>query len=361
MIEKRVPFIYVTCDPVDLIQRYEDLGDDIQDLDTIIRVSQRYGQYFENDCKMPYLEINTSHGTIEENVKKIVNYIRGYNNMINVATILPTPLLETRKADMYHMCLFQVVKHNPVYAGFFKKMVEQGKFVIMDNGAAEGVNPSMEDLLQVYPLVNPSEVVLPDVVYDKYETLRRTRAAYRKFVEVGLHKTTQFMAVPQGNSFLAWCDCLNEMLQQEHITTIGVSKFVTPRFQPEMGSDANVRLECVDMILQQAKKLNREVQIHLLGCWDDPKEVGQIAEAFGKEVRGTDSAIAYVFTRAGLEYKPGMKRPDNNEIDFHNGQIFSQVDLFANPANGKLSSDVRVGTDLLEDNINTWIEQCNNR
>jgi len=256
---------------------------------------------------------------------------------MRVATILPTPLLHLVKDEPYNMCLYQEVKSNPTYAEFFRKQKEEGKFVIMDNGAAEGVNPTAEELMQVYPLVEPDEVVLPDVVYDKQETLRRTKDAYIKFVEAGLDY--QFMAVSQGNCFQEWLDCMYEMLAQPRITTIGISKFVTPKYQDEMGKDANVRLECVDAVLTAAKRFDREdIQIHLLGCWDNPKEIGEITKAFGDRVRGTDSAIAYVYSRAGVEYKPEINRPDNEEIDFKNGTV----------------EDIN----LLRANINRWKGYC---
>lgn len=238
---------------------------------------------------------------------------------MQVATILPTPLLGQEHSNDYNMCLYHIVRDNPTYANYFKKLREEGKFVIMDNGAAEGVNPTHEELMEVYGLVEPSEIVLPDVVYDKEETLKRTEEAYRAFTQAGLHEKYQFMAVPQGANFTEWLSCMKTMIKQKHITTIGISKFVTPRYQREMGRDANVRMECVDAVLQEAYRLGREVQIHLLGCWDNPIEIGEISTAFEDKVRGTDSAIAYVYTRAGRMYAGETPRPDNDEIDFHNG------------------------------------------
>lgn len=240
-----------------------------------------------------------------------------------VAPIVPTPLLPMLKDLSYQMCLYHVVKSNPEYAEFYRQEKARGAFVIMDNGAAEGVNPSPEELMPVYEMVQPSEIVLPDVVYDKEETLTRTAAAYTKYVAAGLHHKYQFMAVPQGNTFTEWCECLSTMLSLDHVTTIGVSKFVTPKFQKELGENTNVRLECVDMILSLAAKRKPAIQIHLLGCWDTPEELKEISQTFRdkESVRGTDSAIAYVFARAGVPYSPELKRPDNDEIDFHNGTV----------------------------------------
>lgn len=260
---------------------------------------------------------------------------------MKVATILPTPLLGLEPNKDYNMCLYQIVKTNPIYAEYFRKLREQNKFVIMDNGAAEGVNPSFEELLPVYDIVKPSEIVLPDVVYNTTETLKRTVASYCEFEKHKLHEQYQFMAVPQGETFLEWLDCLSAFLHLPHITTIGVSKFVTPKFQYEMGDDANVRLECVDAILTIAAQMKRPVQVHLLGCYSNPKEIGEINEVFGDKVRGTDSAIAYVYSRAQQIYRPNTNRPDNEEIDFHNGLVTSK--------------------DLLIRNMDCWVDYCNNR
>lgn len=245
---------------------------------------------------------------------------------MKVATIVPTPMLGMDKGDDYFMCLYQEVKSNPKYAEYFRRKVEEGHFVIMDNGAAEGENPSWEELLEVYPLVNPSEVVLPDVVYNKEETLRQTKEAYLAFEKIKLRDSTEpkmrYMMVPQGENYTEWLECMKEFVQL-HPVTIGVSKFVTPKYQEEMGSDANVRKECVDAIINfcgGVENMRRMgVEIHLLGCWDNPKEIGEIARAFPGVVRGTDSAIAYVYTRNNIEYSPEVDRPDKDHIDFKKG------------------------------------------
>lgn len=239
---------------------------------------------------------------------------------MKVATILPTPLLGAMPKNDYHMCLFQVVKDNPVYANYYKSLA-MNKFTIMDNGAAEGVNPTPEELIEVYPLVEPNEIVLPDIVGDTTETLKRTYYAYDYYVDRDLHRKYQFMAVPQGQTFADWKQCLWEMLLLTEVTTIGVSKFVSKLFADEMGQGANVRLECVHEILLQAGELQREVQIHLLGCWDNPAEVGEISRVYGDRVRGTDSGIAYVYSRNNERIDGRTPRPDNEEIDFHKGNL----------------------------------------
>lgn len=340
-----VVFLFCDAELEVLMSRFEKTVEDTLEKENLEAIQQWYREYAERieERGLNVVGVDTSGSTTSESIqlakqklKEIVQNKRGSSEM-EIATILPAPLLHLTRNDEYHMCLYQEVMENPEYAKFFRERRAEGKFVIMDNGAAEGVNPLADALLPVYPLVDPSEVVLPDVIYDKAETLRRTKEAYLKFEDAGV--PCRFMAVPQGNCYTEWLECLEEMLEQPRIVTIGISKFVTPKFKDEMGPGANVRLECVDAVLHAATQRGRtDIEIHLLGCWENPKEIGEIAAAYGDRVRGTDSAIAYVYTRNEVAYDPAIERPDNDEIDFKEGTVENMK--------------------LLEDNIDAWIGYC---
>jgi hypothetical protein len=62
----------------------------------------------------------------------------------------------------------------------------------------------------------------------------------------------------------------------------------------------------------------------LLGCWKTPLELTIIAKAEAQgnlpPIRGCDSAIAYVYSRAGI-YLNHDDRPDSNPIDFEKGGV----------------------------------------
>ena len=238
--------------------------------------------------------------------------------------IVPRAYLEETANQSHHIALYQELAKNDEYLEFYKRMLAEGKFVMMDNGAAEGVNPTLEELLPVYDELQPSEIILPDVVGQKEETLNRSKNAYTKLVEMGYHERMQFMAVPQGATFSEWLECMHIMIKQEHITTIGVSKFVTKLYKEELGENVNVRLECVDAIVNYAVENNLRVpQIHLLGCYYTPYEIGQIESTFPGAVRSTDSAIAYVYSRNGMQIEDD-ERPDQKEIDFSGNDVASE-------------------------------------
>lgn len=229
---------------------------------------------------------------------------------MQIATIVPTPYLRYTAQDDYHMCVYQEVVKQPKYAEFFKEMAEDpSKYVIMDNGAAEEVNPTAYELMKAYEIVKPQEIVLPDMVGDKEITLHRTREAFRIFTDKHLSSEYRYMMVPQGETFTEWCDCLDEMLMLRPYS-VGVSKFMTKILQEELGDGTNVRLELVDMILQRCKVLDVKVKIHLLGCYNHPREIGEIIKVF-PVVRGVDSAVAYIYAQEGISLKSEKNRPSS--------------------------------------------------
>lgn len=235
--------------------------------------------------------------------------------------ITPRAYLEETANQPYHIALFQELVKRDEYMEFYKRMLAEGKFVMVDNGAAEGVNPGCMELMPIYDELQPSEIILPDVVGDKEETLHRTREAYQILTAKGYHEKMQFMAVPQGKTFSEWLTCMHEMVRQQHITTIGVSKFVTKLYKDELGAEVNVRLECVDAIINYATENKLIVpQIHLLGCYYTPYEIREIEQTFPGVVRSTDSAIAYVFTRNNMSIEDD-ERPDQLEINFSGNDV----------------------------------------
>ena len=257
-------------------------------------------------------------------------------------SIVPSPLLSHVANQEFQMCLYQEAKKDPIYAQFYKEQIAAGKFVLLDNGAAEGVNPTWQELVPIYEELGPSEIILPDVVGEKEETLKRSSEAYIELKGLGFHNKMQFMGVPQGRTFSEWLDCLRVMMIQDHITTIGVSKFVTKLFAEELGATTNVRLECVDAILNHPSR--KKVQIHLLGCYYTPYEIQEIEAAFPGKVRSTDSAIAYVYARNSLSINTAT-RPDQKEIDFQQNDI-PEYDT--------------TGKDLLDRNIELYSKICRN-
>lgn len=227
-----------------------------------------------------------------------------------IAHIVPVSHLKQIEENHYHMCLAHLVA-NSKYADFYKGMSNKGKFVLMDNGAAEGSQLSPQELVAMYGIINPTEIVLPDTLNDCVDTLRKTLA----FAHVYSDLPYRFMGVPQGKNFDEWCACVEVMLREPRINTIGVSKFLNI-----ITGDEDIRFHACAYIAKVASALGRrDIEVHLLGCDEAPELVGQIQELF-PFVRGCDSAFAYIATQAGVEIDEETTRPEG-EIDFIDGTV----------------------------------------
>lgn len=248
---------------------------------------------------------------------------------MKVATIVPTSYLELTKDDDYFMCLAHLVETDDTYAKFFFDRVQEGKFVIMDNGAAEHAQPDAGTILRVAGKVHPSELVLSDVLFHKDETLIKSFEALTFYLDMIGHGVVKFMAVPHGKTFEEWVECAKEFCMCPDIHTIGISKFITNQFGD------NARLRAVEAL----QPFIGDKEIHLLGCWSDPMEPSGInlhckARGF-KGPRGVDSGIAYAFSMKGQI----MLKSERPQDEIH----FDRAD-----------ADI----ELLRDNIQVWKMCC---
>jgi hypothetical protein len=251
---------------------------------------------------------------------------------MKAATIVPTPYLHLTKEDDYQMALAHLVGVNKVYTEYFMDRGREGKFIIMDNGVVEGDQRPLNELAEKAVRINANEVILPDKIYDTSATLRNSYNALEKFKTMGV--PFRFMAVPQGNTPAQWYACAQEMLTWD-IDTIGISKFTTPKFVNFQG---NARKACFGMLIS----LGCQKNIHFLGCWNDPKEMWNLASCEQLDVpqarliRGTDSIIAYAYAR------------NNQYLTSQQKRLIKEIDFDASDANEA----------LLLANIECWRDYC---
>lgn len=233
-----------------------------------------------------------------------------------VAHIVPVECLEKTKDNQYHMCLAHLVKQSKVYADFFRRMSDEGKFVLMDNGAAEGEQLSIDQLVECYDVVRPTQIVLPDTLLDGHDTLRKHLDGLSYLHGYyGEKLPFEVMGVPQGHDLIEWTMCMKAMLELKEISCLGVSKFL----EMETG-DKTIRCDAVDAIAS----VTSDVEIHLLGCSDGSAVVRRIFEKYPK-VRGCDSAFVYLASQAGVEIGlDDVDRP-SGEIDFLSGADYDSL------------------------------------
>lgn len=102
--------------------------------------------------------------------------------------------------------------------------------------------------------LNPSEVVLSDKLFDRDETIKRSKAFLIKLQKLRFEGKT--MAVPQGANAAEWFECLESFRYREDVHTIGVFLKAGSLF-PEGRED----------LLNRVKQLKRfgDKNWHLLG------------------------------------------------------------------------------------------------
>lgn len=220
--------------------------------------------------------------------------------MTKISHIVPSNLLPLIEGRPFYMCLANIASKNNNYLKFYKRQVEKGAFVLLDNGAAESDQMTLDVMWSVIEQINPSEVILNDCLMDCDETIKRSTEALNFYKQKGYKG--QFMFVPQGSSLEEWIRCY-ETMDKTDISTIGVSKFVTKGWNY---SDA--RWDCCAYLNVHGKP-----QVHLLGCHENIKEVVEIASTFDF-IRSNDTAIAYIYAQANKSIYDG-DRP-KGEINF---------------------------------------------
>lgn len=251
---------------------------------------------------------------------------------MQVATIVPTKYLYMVLPDDYHLCLAQLIGEDQGYTAFYKAKAKTGDFVILDNGAAEGYLPEVSELYEKAMLIGAQEIQLPDVFFDSTGTLALTFKGLNYLKRKKWHGS--IMVVPQGRYLHEWVDCAKEMCSWDTKLCIGVPKNLVHTI------GANGRLRVLQELFIQ---LRDPCPIHLLGCWTDPREVGEIYDWFKfmslePLLRGVDSRLAYLYAYEGWELDPDVNaKPPRKEIDF---------------------SDSSTNEELLEHNIRLWQEYC---
>lgn len=237
---------------------------------------------------------------------------------MEVATIVPTKFLEITEGDNYQMALAHLIGVDPFYTNHFKLQSIGGAFIIMDNGAAEEAQvPTVEELFEKAMEIGASEIVLPDTLFDHETTLSKTYDAINRLLQLGWRG--KMMAVPHGKDRDAWVGIAATFLEWQPITAIGISKFLCKQWGPYARAWA---LGMMAHICRVSPKVDIYKQIHLLGCWGDPMETAWLDNAFGGilNLRGTDSAIAYVYAQKGLKMNVGVPRPAD-EVEFTNREL----------------------------------------
>ena len=217
---------------------------------------------------------------------------------MKIAFITPIDDLGYDYTD-YHMALTHLVLKYPDYAKYYKELAEAGDFVILDNSLIElGEAASLEKVLEAAQIINPSEIVLPDVFMEGKNTLDAVELALmhvRNIDQVHNFKF-QLQAVCHGETEDLWKETWNALQEHADLDTIAIPKVTEKQF----GS----RTPFVKWALENN---HNNKQIHLLGCWSDMEEFREYTDEMKSKIRGVDTSITYHCALDNTDKKPGWK------------------------------------------------------
>lgn len=216
-----------------------------------------------------------------------------------LATIVPVGNLNVIESHRYHMALTHLLSI-PEYFEFYRKQVESGSFVILDNSTVELGRPErLDTYLDKAVALGTTEVLLPDWLFERVRTIDAMIAGLTVAKEVNY--SGQFMVVPQGRDPEEWLHCLKLMLEFP-IHSIGISK----RYHEMFGVSRLMAVLAARRVIEYAGRT--DVKIHLLGCEQFPElDVAPCLEL--PYVRGVDSSLPAKFAFHQERLEPGKLRP----------------------------------------------------
>lgn len=201
---------------------------------------------------------------------------------MKLAVITPSPGELCEHRFSYHMVLAQKALLYPAYARWYYEASKRGDFIILDNGAAEGEQLSIDNLMEAANLVQADEIAMPDVLKDSGATvLLHTDKRIRTLIPA-----KRRMIIPQGNDADEWLACCELLIENCPAATIGIPKH-TERF-------VGGRTKLIESISHR-----REFNIHALGCYGDP--IGEVwaLQVCASDIRGIDTGAPIAHAQHG--------------------------------------------------------------
>ena len=221
------------------------------------------------------------------------------------------------------------------YGYYVRQARKTAMWTILDNGAFEGAETSITDLMQLAKKNNIHEVVLPDVMGNKTMTLDALKqtAAVLPRVQWGQRR---YMFVVQGTSFKECCDCIK--IASAHMfpfTTFALPKHLLRTVAAYGDKNAKtIRLRLARFI---RKLYGDRYNIHFLGA--SPVWIGEGRHLRDLNVRSMDTSMPYVYAANGWS----LLKAASADIVFERQEHYFGI------------KEGNINADLLADNINYMI------
>ena len=122
--------------------------------------------------------------------------------------ISPLSNLEPMKLGDRIFVLAHLWVQSAKYRNFIYDLIDEDldRWITLDNSAAERALVTEDVLIDIVHQLAPSEVIAPDVLFDKDETIKNARAFKIRMEKEGLLDSTDIFFCPQGKTKEDWLD-----------------------------------------------------------------------------------------------------------------------------------------------------------
>lgn len=185
--------------------------------------------------------------------------------------------------------------HQKTYKDFYLGRVARGDHVILDNGAAEGLEFGHKHLHTIAEQFGVTEVVVPDTLRDWNDTVAKAHYFKRHT------RSFRYMAVAQGTNLQEALRCIDAFMSIGYITSIGIPRLLND-------TDPRTRIQIAEFIKKEGWDL--AVEFHALGNSRWVEEVKVLAEY--DCIRGIDTSLPIYLGQEKRLLTSGeyLKRPD---------------------------------------------------
>lgn len=180
-------------------------------------------------------------------------------------------------------------------------------FILLDNGAAEQSLVTEDVLLNLVEQIKPTEVIAPDVLNNYSDTMSNALSFIVKMKEREYDEFTNVFYCPQGDNMAEWMNGYMFALNNENISTIGLSKIALPHCMFGASKDQRIA-ESRSRVVEGLAKLDLlKKPLHLLGA-ETPLEFANEAYTHPM-VRSTDSCFSVWSAMNGQDWD--IKEPSD--------------------------------------------------
>ena len=231
--------------------------------------------------------------------------------MMDTYVISPVSNLEPMKLGDRIFVLAHLWVQFPHYREFIYSLIDEDpeRWITLDNSAAERALVTEDVLIQVVKELAPSEVIAPDVLFDKDATIQNAIKFRDRMEAEGLLDTTDIFFCPQGKTKQDWLEAYEWGINQDWINVIGFSKIAIPQawlednhcddFKDDQGIK-EARHMAYDYLLAEGALVK---PIHCLGQ-GDPTEFSYYKHPM---MRSTDSVYPVMSAAYGIDFTKDSK------------------------------------------------------